>query len=100
MNNLSDNFHYWKLYMALLIQPQVQKKIEKRLYQYRELFVTAMSEIFSGLGSKNPELDSLLLGTHFDGLALNFIAAPDDFPMEEIKQALYNQYCKPKRKKK
>jgi len=100
LNNLSNNLHYWQLYTALLVQPRVQKKFEKKFYQFREFFVTAMAEIFKGLGSNNPELDSFLLGTHFDGLALNFIAAPDDFPMEEIKQALYAQYCKPKRKKK
>ncbi len=99
LNNLADNFQYWKLYMALLIQPQVQKKIERKFYHYREIFIAAMSEIFAALGSKNPELDSFLLGTQLDGLALNFIAAPDDFPMEEIKVALYNQYCKSKRKK-
>ncbi len=100
LNNLSDNFTYWQLYTALLVQPRVQKKFEKKFYQFREYFITAMAEIFKGLGSKNPELDAFLLGTHFDGLALNFIATPDDFPMKEIKQALYTQYCKPKRKKK
>jgi AcrR family transcriptional regulator len=100
LNNLSGNLHYWQLYTALLVQPRVQKKFEKKFYQFREFFVTTMAEIFKGLGSNNPELDSFLLGTHFDGLALNFIATPDDFPMEEIKQALYIQYCKPKRKKK
>jgi len=100
LNNLSGNLHYWQLYSALLVQPRVQKKFEKKFYQFREFFIAAMAEIFKGLGSNNPELDSFLLSTHFDGLALNFIAAPDNFPMEEIKQALYTQYCKPKRKKK
>ena len=100
LNNLSDNFTYWQLYTALLVQPLVQKKFERKFYQFREYFISSMAEIFRLLDSSNPKLDSFLLGTHFDGLALNFIAAPDDFPMEEIKQALYNQYSKPKRKKK
>ena len=100
LNNLSNNFTYWQLYTALLVQPRVQKKFEKKFYKFREYFISSMAEIFRVLDSSNPELDSFLLGTHFDGLALNFIAAPDDFPMEEIKQALYTQYCKPKRKKK
>ena len=100
LNNLSNNLHYWQLYTALLVQPLVQKKFERKFYQFREYFISSMAEIFRLLDSSNPELDSFLLGTHFDGLALNFIAAPDDFPMEEIKQALYTQYCKPKRKKK
>ena len=100
LNNLSDNLQYWQLYTALLVQPRVQKKFGKKFYQFRKYFISSMAEIFRLLDSSNPELDSFLLGTQFDGLALNFIAAPDDFPMEEIKQALYAQYCKSKRRKK
>ncbi len=99
LNNISDNLHYWQLFTTLLVQPRVQRKFEKRIHQIREFYVSSMAEIFRALDSSNPELDSFLLGTHFDGLALNFITAPIDFPMEEIKIALYNQYCKPKRKK-
>lgn len=100
LNNISDNLHYWQLFTTLLVQPRVQKKFEKRIHQIREFYVSSMAEIFRALDSSNPELDSFLLGTNFDGIALNFIAAPIDFPVEEIKSALYNQYCKPKRKKK
>jgi len=100
LDNLSENLHYWQLYTALLVQPLVQKKYEKKFYQFRKLFISSMSEIFKGLGSSRPELDSFLLGTHLDGLALNFIATPDDFPMDEIKRALYDKYSNLKRKKK
>lgn len=100
INHLYDNLKYWQLYTALLVQPQVQKKFENKFYEFRELFIQSMVDIFKGLGSENPEMDAFLLGIHFDGLALNFVAAPDDFPMEEIKLNLYERYSKSKRKKK
>jgi len=100
LDNLAENLHYWQLYTALLVQPLVQKKNKKKFYQFRKLFTSSMSEIFEGLGSSSPELDSFLLGTHLDGLALNFIATPDDFPMDEIKRVLYDKYSNLKRKKK
>lgn len=99
MNHLYDNLKYWQLYAALLVQPQVQKKFENKFYEFRELFILSMVDIFKELGSDNPEMDAFLLGIHFDGLALNFVATPDDFPMEEIKLALYERYSKSKRKK-
>ena len=99
LNHLYENLKYWQLYTALLVQPNVQKKFEKKFYEFRESFIASLAEIFKRLGGDDPELDAFLLGMHFDGLAINFVAAPDDFPMEEIKQALYTQYCKPKRRK-
>jgi AcrR family transcriptional regulator len=94
LTNLYENLKYWQLYMALLVQPQVQKKFEHKFYEFRETFVTPMVEIFKGLGSNNPEMDAFLLGMHFDGIGLNFVAAPDDFPMEGIKQQLFERYSK------
>ena len=99
VNHLQENFKYWQLYTALLVQPHVQKKFEKKFYEFRELYIASLSEIFAGLGSNNPQLDAFLLGMHFDGLALNFVTAPDDFPIEEIKIALYEKYSKSKREK-
>ncbi|MGD8306242.1 MAG: TetR/AcrR family transcriptional regulator [Ignavibacteria bacterium] len=92
LDSLFENLSYWQLYMALLIQPQVQKKFENKFYEFREMLITPMVEIFKRIGSKNPELDAFLLGMHFDGIALNFVAAPDDFPMEGIKQQLFERY--------
>ena len=100
INHLYENLKYWQLYTALLVQPHVQKKFEKKFYEFRELFISSVADIFEGLGSEDPELDAFLLGIHFDGLALNFVAAPDDFPMEKIKLALFDRYSKAKRKKK
>ena len=77
LDSLFKNLNYWKLFMAL-----------------REMFVTPMVEIFKALGSKNPELDAFLLGMHFDGIGLNFVAAPEDFPMEGMKQQLFERYSK------
>ena len=99
LNHISDNLRYWQLFTALLVQPRVQKKFGKKFYEFRDSFITSVAVIFKELRSDDPELDAFLLGMHFDGLAINFIAAPDDFPIEEIKQALYAQYYKPKRKK-
>lgn len=99
LDNLSENLHYWQLYTTLLVQPHVQKKFENKFYEFRELFIASLVEIFKELGSENPEMDAFLLGMHFDGLALNFVATPDDFPMDGIKKALYEKYSNLKRKK-
>jgi len=92
--NLYSNFTYWQLYLALLVHPEIQKKFEKKMQQFRDEFVKTLASLFRKLKVKNPELEAFLLGTFFDGLVLNFMVAEDLFPVKKIKEALLNKYIK------
>jgi AcrR family transcriptional regulator len=100
LENLYSNFSYWQLYLALLIHPDIQKKFEKKMQQFRDEFVKALASLFRKLKVKNPELEAFLLGTFFDGLVLNFMTAEDIFPVEKIKEALLSKYIISKSRKK
>jgi AcrR family transcriptional regulator len=94
LDNLYSNFTYWQLYLALLVHPEIQKKFERKMQQFRDEFVKALASLFRKLKIKNPELEAFLLGTFFDGLVLNFMVAEDVFPVKKIKEALLNKYVK------
>ena len=94
LDNLYSNFSYWQLYLALLIHPEIQKKFEKKMQQFRDEFVKALASLFRKLKVKNPELEAFLLGTFFDGLVLNFMVAEDLFPVKKIKEALISKYTR------
>jgi hypothetical protein len=55
-----------------------------------------MATLLRKLRIKNPELEAFLLGTFFDGLVLNFMAAEDLFPVRKIKKALLSKYIEVK----
>lgn len=99
INNLFSNFTYWQLYLTLLVHPSVQKRYEKRLKAFRDDFTKTLSALFKDLGSINPRLEAFILGTFFDGLVLNFIAAEDEFPIEKIKQTLVKKFIEQKSEK-
>lgn len=99
LDNLYTNITYWKLYLALLVHPDIQKRFEKKMKIFREEFVTQFSELFRSLGCKKPKVEAFLLGTFFDGLALNFIAAEADFPVNDIKEVLLSKYINKKSRK-
>jgi AcrR family transcriptional regulator len=94
LENLYSNFNYWQLYLALLVHPEIQKKFERKMQQFREEFTNALALLFRKLKVKNPELEAFLLGTFFDGLVLNFMVAEDVFPVKKIKNALLSKYIK------
>jgi len=99
LDNLYSNFTYWQLYLALFMHPDVQKRFEKKMKTFREEFINQFAKLFRKLGAKNPKLEAFLLGTYFDGLVLNFIAAESDFSVEEIKTALLSKYIHKKERK-
>ncbi len=99
INNLFSNFSYWQLYLTLLVHPTVQKRYEKRMTAFRNDFTKTLSTLFKDLGSSNPKLEAFILGTFFDGLVLNFIAAEDDFPIEKIKHSLLTKFVEQKSKR-
>jgi len=94
LNNLYLNFNYWQLYLTLLVHPEIQKKFERKLTQFRDEFIRTLASLFRKLKVKEPELEAFLLGTFFDGLVLNFISAEDAFPVKKIKKALLSKYVK------
>jgi AcrR family transcriptional regulator len=94
LDNLYSNFTYWQLYLALLVHPEIQKKFEKKMQQFRDEFVKKLASLFRKLKIKNPELEAFLLGTFFDGLVLNFMVAEDVFPISKIKKAILSKYTK------
>ena len=99
LDNLYTNITYWKLYLALLVHPDIQKRFGKKMKVFREEFVNQFSELFRQLGAKNPKIEAFLLGTFFDGLVLNFIAAEADFSVNEIKETLLSKYIQKKSRK-
>ena len=56
LDNLYSNITYWQLYLALLVHPEIQKKFEKEMQQFRDEFVRELASLFRKLKVKNPDL--------------------------------------------
>jgi AcrR family transcriptional regulator len=100
--HIKNNITYWKLYMSLLLQSTAQKDIEKLMTKFRDESIEELSRLFSAMGDDEAYLKAFALGTQLDGIGLNFVSAPDSFPMNELEDFLIKTYCSTgnKRKKK
>lgn len=100
--HIRTNITYWKLYMSLIIQSAAQKDIEKLMMKFRDESMEELSRLFKAMGENEPYLKAFALGTQLDGIGLNFVSAPDLFPMDELEDFLIKTYCisEDKRKKK
>ncbi len=94
-SHIKNNVTYWKLYMSLILQSASQKEVEKLMIKFRDESIEELSRLFEAMGDKDPYLKAFALGTQLDGVGLNFVSAPDSFPIDEIENFLIKTYCSP-----
>ena len=92
-NALEEEPDYWKLYFSLFFQPHVLKLVEKRLAVMIHTYMKMLSEYFTATGSADPETDSIFFGALLDGIGFHFMANPEHFPLEKVKNKLLKMYC-------
>ncbi|TFH33099.1 MAG: TetR/AcrR family transcriptional regulator [Bacteroidia bacterium] len=90
---MRKDLHFWTLYFSLMTQPQVLNLVHDKLEETLLLYQAMLGKYFEMLNYEDPETEALIFGALMDGIGLNFIANPDLFPMEKIKNRLIQLYC-------
>jgi len=85
---LVRNISYWKLYFSVLMQPSVMKLVESQLMETIMPVILMMSGYYESKGYKNPMAHAMLLGATLDGISLNYMVNPEQFPLHDIKEII------------
>ena len=93
-NEVKKNITYWKLLMALAFQQDAMKTLAPEIDQKRAEHIEMGKNIFAKLGYPQPEAQAMLFGAAMDGVFMHYILSPKDYPIEEVKKLLINNFCK------
>lgn len=85
---LVRNISYWKLYFSVLMQPSVMKLVESQLMETIMPVIMMMSNYYESKGYTNPMAHAMLLGATLDGISLNYMVDPEQFPLQDIKEII------------
>jgi AcrR family transcriptional regulator len=96
-DHLKKNITFWRLYLFLVHQSDVQKKMQALYEKMRENYMEYVVKLFQEIGSKNPAMDAMMLGTMFDGIGLNYVTAPEGYPIDEMTNYLIEVFVKNKK---
>lgn len=89
---MEDKPGFWRLYFALAVQPTVSE-ILKKIYQEKMMpFFTVARDYFVRQNSKIPEIDVLILHALIDGICMNYLNAPEIFPIKNLKVKIFEMY--------
>jgi len=90
---VKKNPEFWRLYFMLLFQPNVMKLIEKRVMEIAEPILANTTDYFKRQGYEKPEVWTRYIGALLDGVSMNYIADPVNFPIDDIENIVINQFC-------
>lgn len=99
IDHLKKNISLWKLYLFLVHQSEVQKKLTELYEKMRDEYMNYVVKLFEEIGSKNPTMETLMLGTMFDGIGLNYVTAPNGYPIDEMTDYLIEVFINSKKVK-
>lgn len=91
---VKKNIPYWKLLTSLAFQEDVLKAMSAELDEKRQEHIEMGTTIFSELGYPNPMAQAMLFGATMDGVFMHYVLAPNNYPIEDVKELLIKQYCK------
>lgn len=86
LSMVQNNQRYWKLYFALMLQPVVSENLSEKYASAGEPMFRMMYEFIASKGSSDPEGDLMIISAMLEGTFLYAIAAPDIFPINQMKE--------------
>ena len=90
--SLEEDFYHWNLYHSIVIQPQINNKFQKMLYEYAKSFFSYTHEIFEKIYGKDGIIEVKFLSSMLDGIAFDYIMFRENYPLDEIEQKVYDLY--------
>ena len=89
---LKSNTTFWRLYFAVMAQPEVLKLIEHELMELIVPFIFTLESYYKTKGVENPMAHARLMGAMLDGVSLNYIMDSENFPLDVIKMIIIDKF--------
>ncbi len=83
---------FWKLYYALVSRPVVLKIIGKEVEEIMTGIFGELAKYFEHEGWENPLKEAMYCESLMDGIFMNYVNDPDNFPIEYAKRQLLSRY--------
>lgn len=81
-----------RLMVALGLQPDTYSNLKSKIDEVNETQMVLYIDLMKELGYEQPELEAYRLGALLDGLLLGYITLGDQYPFEEMKQKILEEY--------
>lgn len=85
---LETNINFWKLYFLVIMQPDVLQLVESKLLEIALPFFKTLESYYASKGIENPMSYARFVGATLDGICMNYVVDPENFPLNDIKNII------------
>ncbi len=83
---------FWRLVHQMRHQPAVLETAGQQIGDFQRGVAARLGANFQALGAAHPELEALLLFALIDGIAIQYVQAPDQYPLDGVQDLLIQKY--------
>ncbi|MGB0347501.1 MAG: TetR/AcrR family transcriptional regulator [Balneolaceae bacterium] len=81
-----------KLMIGLSLQQDALETLREKVHHGNRDQIEKSAQIFEDLGYDDPKTEAFFLGATLDGVLLGLITMGDDYPLENVKKAIFEKY--------
>lgn len=81
-----------RLTIGLALQPEATHSLKSKIEQVNKNQMALYVKIFEELGYDDPQLEAYRLGALLDGILLAYATMGDEYPLEEMKSKIMEEY--------
>lgn len=90
---LKERPEYWTLMTELTFRIGKFKFVHDMATAKMKGYTTFLTELLQQLNFPNPEGEAKLIGSLFDGIAIQYLVIKEDYPLAEMEIFLIEKYC-------
>jgi AcrR family transcriptional regulator len=92
MESFVTDLEHWKVYFSLLMQSEVYIILEAEIWKMAIPFMQASQLYFEKKGAKNAYVEMRTFFSTLDGLGLNYVVDPENFPLKDATQMILDKF--------
>ncbi len=97
LRNMLDLFlqesDFWRLYTMMALQPNLAAKFKKEATSFIEQYLGVYMVYFKKKKSKNPLAEAMLFGAILDGLMLDLMMVPEEYPLDDVIKMIVEKFA-------
>ena len=91
-DTIQSNRTYWKLYFGIIMQTGIYAMIREKYEVVLQESIATLIEYYRKQGVEEPESEAILFGAIMDGISMNYVLAPEMYPLEKMKKVIIEKF--------
>ncbi|MEO8111987.1 MAG: TetR/AcrR family transcriptional regulator [Ginsengibacter sp.] len=93
INLFQKEANFWRLYCMLILQKNMTQKFEQEAGAFLTQYLSIYQSYFKKKGSADPKAEAILFAAVLDGIMIDMMVAPHEFPVDDVVKMVIKKFA-------